>query len=212
LLGAQPDANLHRSSLSLQVTLTENWLIFITRSANGLLDTYPSWQLVAAVLAVDILATLFAIFGWFSGVRTDIVTVVRIWVYAVGVTAVISIIYYALNNSSIFSNLVRGKISKKNKNLEDFMANLELVSAMHEQSDRERVSSGDKNGNARVRKPISWKDEDDSAVDGETHLAAPRVNRSRKLSVDPDLSDSESEDESGAGWRKSRQASFSKRA
>lgn len=29
--------------------------------------TWPSWQLVGAVLGLDILATIFALFGWLSG-------------------------------------------------------------------------------------------------------------------------------------------------
>ena len=51
----------------LEVALTENWLIFITRLApeGGL--SLPSFQLFAAVLGVDVLATLFALFGWLSG-------------------------------------------------------------------------------------------------------------------------------------------------
>ena len=79
--------------LFLQISLTENWLIFVTRG----FDTFPSWQLIGAIFGVDVLATLFALFGWFSGGLgdpsspasmatnlsangwTDIVTVVIIW-------------------------------------------------------------------------------------------------------------------------------------
>lgn len=54
--------------LYLEVALTENWLIFITRLGGGESDiTLPSWQLVGAVLAVDVIATLFCLFGWLSG-------------------------------------------------------------------------------------------------------------------------------------------------
>ncbi|KAA1470486.1 plasma-membrane proton-e [Dentipellis sp. KUC8613] len=49
--------------LFLEVALTENWLIFVTRGAG----TWPSWQLVAAILGIDIIASIFAIFGWISG-------------------------------------------------------------------------------------------------------------------------------------------------
>ena len=49
--------------LFLEVSLTENWLIFVTRGGS----TLPSWQLVGAIFGVDILATLFALFGWISG-------------------------------------------------------------------------------------------------------------------------------------------------
>jgi H+-transporting ATPase len=49
--------------LFLEVSLTENWLIFVTRGGK----TFPSFQLIAAILAVDALATIFCLFGWLSG-------------------------------------------------------------------------------------------------------------------------------------------------
>ncbi len=79
--------------LFLEISLTENWLIFVTRG----FDTFPSWQLIGAIFGVDVLATLFCVFGWFSGGLgeasipasmatnlssngwTDVVTVVIIW-------------------------------------------------------------------------------------------------------------------------------------
>ena len=84
--------------LFLEISLTENWLIFVTRGG----QTWPSWQLVAAIFGVDILATLFCVFGWLSGDaepsdprvratlerngRTSIVTAVVIWIYSIGVS------------------------------------------------------------------------------------------------------------------------------
>jgi H+-transporting ATPase len=41
----------------------KNWLIFVTRGTG----TWPSWQLVGAILGIDILASIFALFGWLSG-------------------------------------------------------------------------------------------------------------------------------------------------
>lgn len=41
--------------LFLEVALTENWLIFITRVQGGF--TWPAFTLIAAILLVDILAT-----------------------------------------------------------------------------------------------------------------------------------------------------------
>ncbi len=79
--------------LFLEISLTENWLIFVTRGFN----TFPSWQLIGAIFGVDVLSTLFCLFGWFAGGLgepstpasmatnlssngwTDIVTVVIIW-------------------------------------------------------------------------------------------------------------------------------------
>ena len=84
--------------LFLEVSLTENWLIFVTRGG----QTWPSWQLVAAIFGVDVLSTLFCVFGWISGPgyasdprdrahlnpngRTSVVTAVVIWAYSIGVT------------------------------------------------------------------------------------------------------------------------------
>ena len=91
--------------LFLEISLTENWLIFVTRGG----ETFPSWQLIGAIFGVDVLATLFCIFGWLSGDampsdprsradlqangRTSVVTVVVIWAYSIGVTIVIAIVY-----------------------------------------------------------------------------------------------------------------------
>lgn len=81
--------------LFLQVSLVENWLIFVTRGG----QTYPSWKLVGAIFIVDVISTLFCIFGWLAGSpdefftdpkpkldkpveyshQTSIVTVVIIW-------------------------------------------------------------------------------------------------------------------------------------
>ena len=49
--------------LFLEITLTENWLIFITRANGPFWSSIPSWQLAGAILVVDILATCFTIFG-----------------------------------------------------------------------------------------------------------------------------------------------------
>jgi len=56
--------------LFLEVALTESWVILITRLAQGPDSgpfVWPSWQLLGAVFGVDILASLFALFGWISG-------------------------------------------------------------------------------------------------------------------------------------------------
>lgn len=84
--------------LFLEISLTENWLIFVTRGGM----TWPSWQLVGAIFGVDVLSTLFCVFGWLSGEghasdprdratlqangRTSVVTAVVIWIYSIGVT------------------------------------------------------------------------------------------------------------------------------
>ncbi|EZG06412.1 plasma membrane ATPase [Trichophyton rubrum CBS 735.88] len=109
--------------LFLEISLTENWLIFITRANGPFWSSIPSWQLSGAILVVDIIATLFTIFGWFVGGQTSIVAVVRIWVFSFGVFCVLGGIYYLLQGSTGFDNMMHGKSPKKSqkqRSLEDF--------------------------------------------------------------------------------------------
>ncbi|KAH7185902.1 uncharacterized protein B0J16DRAFT_399736 [Fusarium flagelliforme] len=130
--------------LFLEVALTENWLIFVTRGGK----TWPSWQLVGAILGVDILATLFALFGWLSGRGevpaihdnfkqssngwVDIVTVVIVWLYSFGVTVVIAIIYFILNKISWLDNLGRKDRRHKDTKLENVLGHLQKLAIEHE--------------------------------------------------------------------------------
>lgn len=132
--------------LFLEVSLTENWLIFVTRGSK----TRPSWQLVAAIFGVDVLATLFCIFGWLSGPAgdstthpadlahfrgdgwTDIVTVVVVWGYSIAVTIVIAIAYYLLNRIAWLDNLGRKKRSGADTQMENILAHLSKVAIEHE--------------------------------------------------------------------------------
>ncbi|KAK4222405.1 putative type IIIA plasma membrane ATPase [Podospora fimiseda] len=122
----------------LQISLTENWLIFITRASGPFWSSIPSWQLTGAILVVDILATLFCIFGWFEGgEQTSIVAVVRVWVFSFGVFCVMAGVYYILEGSTGFDNLMHGKSPKgnqKQRSLEDFVVSLQRVSTQHEKS------------------------------------------------------------------------------
>ncbi|KAM0307896.1 hypothetical protein HYE67_000418 [Fusarium culmorum] len=130
--------------LFLEVALTENWLIFVTRGGK----TWPSWQLVGAILGVDILATLFCLFGWMSGIGetdaihdnfkqssngwVDIVTVVIVWLYSFGVTVVIAIIYFVLNKISWLDNLGRKDRRNKDTKLENILGHLQKLAIEHE--------------------------------------------------------------------------------
>ncbi|KAK3985774.1 hypothetical protein QBC44DRAFT_334329 [Cladorrhinum sp. PSN332] len=122
----------------LQISLTENWLIFITRASGPFWSSIPSWQLAGAIFVVDILATLFCIFGWFEhGDQTSIVAVVRVWVFSFGVFCVMAGVYYLLEGSTGFDNLMHGKSPKgnqKQRSLEDFVVSLQRVSTQHEKS------------------------------------------------------------------------------
>ena len=132
--------------LFLEVSLTENWLIFVTRGSN----TWPSWQLIGAIFGVDVLSTLFTVFGWLSGGvgepsdpidrnrlfsntgNTSIVTVVVVWAYSIGVTIVIALVYYLLNKMSWLDNLGRVKRSRSDTNMENILAHLSKVAIEHE--------------------------------------------------------------------------------
>ncbi|KAH9984507.1 plasma-membrane proton-e [Russula vinacea] len=119
--------------LFLEVALTENWLIFVTRGTG----TWPSWQLVGAILGIDILASIFALYGWLSGPaphngHTDIVTVVKVWAYSFGVTVVVALFYFILSKISYLDNLGKKMRGKKNEKREDFLINLRRLTLVHE--------------------------------------------------------------------------------
>ena len=122
--GIVENAGNRDSVLFLQIALTENWLIFITRANGPFWSSLPSWQLALAIFVVDILASCFCVFGWFQGGRgTHIVAVVRIWVFSFGVFCVMAGVYYLLQRSQGFGDAVnvknvRGKGGKKGA--EDF--------------------------------------------------------------------------------------------
>lgn len=133
--------------LFLQVSLVENWLIFVTRGGK----TYPSWKLVGAIFIVDALSTLFCVFGWLSGgpnefftipqgtwerenysAQTSIVTVVVIWGYSIGVLVVIAIVYYLLTSLAWLNDLGRAKRSHADTQMENILGHLSRVAIEHE--------------------------------------------------------------------------------
>ncbi|KAM0556951.1 hypothetical protein ACHAPJ_005629 [Fusarium lateritium] len=134
--------------LFLEVALTENWLIFVTRGGK----TWPSWQLIGAIFGVDVLATLFCLFGWLSGTGeishpeshfnqssngwVDIVTVVIIWLYSFGVTVVIAIVYFILNKVTWLDNLGRKNRSAKDTMVENVLGHLQKLAIEHERDEK----------------------------------------------------------------------------
>ncbi|KAG5517925.1 hypothetical protein PMAC_000380 [Pneumocystis sp. 'macacae'] len=132
------------SVMFLEISLTENWLIFITRANGPFWSSLPSWQLFSAVFLVDVIATLFCIFGWFTGTKehglqpTSIITVVRVWLFSFGVFCIMAGIYYLLSDSVAFDNIMHGKSVKKNtkqRSLEDFVVALQRMSTKHEKGE-----------------------------------------------------------------------------
>ena len=140
--------------LFLEVSLTENWLIFVTRGGN----TWPSWQLVGAILGVDILSTFFCAFGWLSGNPfeqmssphghwqvtpdseggqrydgwVDVPTLVVIWIYSIFVTIVIAIAYFLLNHIQFLNDLGRSTRSRKDTNMENILGHLSKLAVEHD--------------------------------------------------------------------------------
>jgi H+-transporting ATPase len=130
--------------LFLEVALTENWLIFVTRGGR----TWPSWQLVGAIFGVDVIATLFCLFGWLSGSPeldtprdnfaqrgdgwTDVVTVVVIWLYSFGVTVFIAIVYLILNRVRWLNDLGRKDRNAKDPVIENIIGQLQKLAVEHE--------------------------------------------------------------------------------
>lgn len=120
--------------------------IFITRVQGGW--TWPSFQLVGAILIVDILATMFTLFGWLVGGGngsedilnngqhhehwTDIVTVVRVWAYSLGVTIILALVYFILQKIPYLDNLGRRDRSRVSREYEDFLISLQRVTIVHE--------------------------------------------------------------------------------
>lgn len=131
--------------LFLEVALTENWLIFVTRG----IETLPSIQLITAILGVDALATIFCLFGWFTNQDmktdpadkfvesangwTDIVTVVRIWGYSLGVEIVIALVYFILNKIKWLDDLGRAKRSKGEIKMESLLGHLSRLTVEYEE-------------------------------------------------------------------------------
>ncbi|KAF2864441.1 plasma-membrane proton-e [Piedraia hortae CBS 480.64] len=143
--------------LFLEIALTENWLIFVTRGG----ATFPSWQLIGAILVVDAIATLFCIFGWLAPEydtkplpdpmgafyhrqdphkRTDVVTVVTIWAYSIGVIIIIAITYFMLNRIPGLADLGRQKRNMHDTQMENIIAHLSklVVRKEHDKTGEEK--------------------------------------------------------------------------
>ena len=135
--------------LFLEISLTENWLIFVTRGG----QTFPSWQLISAIAGVDAIATLFTIFGWLSGGihreplpdplsqwwyqqtgngHTDVVTVVVVWAYSIGVIIVIAITYWCLNQIPRLNDLGRKDRNVHDTQMENIIGHLSKLAFRHE--------------------------------------------------------------------------------
>ena len=104
---------------------------------------------ISARVALVGLATLFAVFGWFSGGindpsngpaggslsengSVDIVTVVVVWGFSIAVTICIGIVYYVMTGMSILNDLGRKKRSASDTMMENILTHLSKVAVEHE--------------------------------------------------------------------------------
>ncbi len=119
------------SILFLEIALSENWLIFITRADGPFWNSWPSWQLISAVLVVDAVATMFCVFGLLNGGPTEpvehLVTVARVWIFSFGVFCLMAGVYYLLNDLVAFDRLVHGKWPCKKKHEDKSMEDLGML-------------------------------------------------------------------------------------
>ena len=119
------------SILFLEIALSENWLIFITRADGPFWTSWPSWQLITAVLTVDAVATLFCVFGLLNGGRTDavghLVTTARVWIFSFGVFCLMAGVYYLLHDSVAFDRIMHGKWPCKRKRRDNTMEDLGML-------------------------------------------------------------------------------------
>lgn len=107
--------------LFLQIVLTENWLILITRADGPFWSSCPSWQLGGAIFIVDAVATIMAWYGAFKGnERTSPVTLVKVWCLSFGIFCVMALAYRLLDGSSGFDNLINKREKKRRNASEDF--------------------------------------------------------------------------------------------
>jgi H+-transporting ATPase len=108
--------------LFLEITLTQSWLILVTRITGSMFSNRPSALLAGAVLVVDVTGSLMARFGAF-GTPTSALTILRVWILAFGVACVNAIVYILLHNSEGFDNLMHGRSLRnkgKDRSWEDF--------------------------------------------------------------------------------------------
>lgn len=184
--------------LFLEVALTESWVILITRMSQGPDSgpfVWPSWQLLGAILGVDVLATLFALFGWISGPGEhggwiDIVTVVKIWAYSFGVTIAVGFAYFLLSRLPWLNNIGRRVRSKKDARLENFLTEMQRLTLVHERDShgesyyriagvpQDESAKGDSKPKEEVKKEV--KKEQPTTKGGDTQSARGQAQKTGK--------------------------------
>lgn len=113
------------------------------------MQTWPSWQLVGAIFGVDVISTLFCVFGWLCGDlgeasdpvtknvllsrngHTSVVTVIIVWLYSIAVITVIAIAYFLLNKIAWLDNLGRVQRSASDTHMENILGHLTKLAVEH---------------------------------------------------------------------------------
>ena len=133
--------------ICLNVMLMQSWLILVTRGGR----TLPEWRLLGAILGVDILASMFTLFGWFAkpgreilptspldkfhnsdNGHTDIKTVLVVWIYSLLYMVFIAVVYFILNRTSWINDLGRKDRHKKDTKIENVIGHLNKLALEHE--------------------------------------------------------------------------------
>jgi H+-transporting ATPase len=89
----------------LEISLTQSWLIFSTRTGGGFWKFWPSWRLIASAVVVDIAASIVALFAHRFGETINMISVVRVWIFAVGVFLLVDFTNAALGRAYKYNDL-----------------------------------------------------------------------------------------------------------
>jgi H+-transporting ATPase len=116
----------------LEIILTQSWLVFSTRTHGPFYEQLPSWQLALAVLAVDILASCFVLFGWFVSTSIPFLVVVQVWLFSAGIFIICDAVQQYFNESAWFDRLVHGRLLHNDRTQEDKLYQLMREAAKHE--------------------------------------------------------------------------------
>ncbi|TPX46825.1 H+-exporting ATPase [Synchytrium endobioticum] len=107
---------------------------FLTASETLFKTMLPSWQLAGAVFVVDIIATVFTVFGWWGSPQSAS-SIVGVWLYSIGVFVVLAATHGLINTSRWVNSLGKKEPSEL-RSFEDFLFQLQSVSRSHEKGFR----------------------------------------------------------------------------
>jgi H+-transporting ATPase len=121
----------------LEISLTQNWMIFSTRThASAFYKFYPNPLLALTVFCIDILSSCFAGFGWFTS-RISIEAIVYVWLLSFGVFILTDVLIRGLAKWQWLDDVLTGNYKsaekeKKMREWEEMMHHFELMSSAHE--------------------------------------------------------------------------------